>query len=213
MPCIGDQEGCLNEFLEGGHPQCAVNPRTGFEDVLPCATPPPAAAPRRVAVVGAGPAGIALRLHRGARAATEVTLFERGSAAGGMLVPGSRPRIKFDVANYLAYLEGLLARARARGCGWRLRLDTPATAEALRSEGVRRDRDLHRRQAGASRPSRGASCRTSSRQSTCCAIRRLPPARNESWWSAAAPSAARRPTSLPASSASRSPSSRCCRTS
>ena len=33
-PCIGDQEGCLNEIVEGGHPQCAVNPRTGFEDVL-----------------------------------------------------------------------------------------------------------------------------------------------------------------------------------
>ena len=32
-PCIADQEACLNEFLEGGHPQCAVNPRTGFEDI------------------------------------------------------------------------------------------------------------------------------------------------------------------------------------
>ncbi len=34
-PCIGCQEGCINEFVEGGHPQCAVNPRTGFEDVIP----------------------------------------------------------------------------------------------------------------------------------------------------------------------------------
>ncbi|MBU1080796.1 MAG: enoate reductase, partial [Spirochaetes bacterium] len=30
VPCIGDQEGCINEFVEGGHPQCAVNARTGF---------------------------------------------------------------------------------------------------------------------------------------------------------------------------------------
>jgi 2-enoate reductase len=30
-PCIGCQEGCINEFVDGGHPQCAVNPRTGFE--------------------------------------------------------------------------------------------------------------------------------------------------------------------------------------
>ena len=33
-PCIGDQEACLNEFIHGGHVQCAVNPRSGFEDVL-----------------------------------------------------------------------------------------------------------------------------------------------------------------------------------
>ncbi|MDY7029877.1 MAG: hypothetical protein SVR04_16420 [Spirochaetota bacterium] len=25
-PCIGDQEGCINEFVEGGHPQCAATP-------------------------------------------------------------------------------------------------------------------------------------------------------------------------------------------
>ena len=35
IPCIGQMEGCLNEFVEGGHPQCAVNPRTAFEDVYP----------------------------------------------------------------------------------------------------------------------------------------------------------------------------------
>lgn len=38
-PCIGCQEGCINEFVEGGHPQCAVNPRTGFEDVFPLSAP------------------------------------------------------------------------------------------------------------------------------------------------------------------------------
>ena len=35
IPCIGCQEGCLNEFVEGGHPQCAVNPRTAFEHLYP----------------------------------------------------------------------------------------------------------------------------------------------------------------------------------
>lgn len=34
-PCIGCQEGCVNEFILGGHPQCAVNPRTGFEERFP----------------------------------------------------------------------------------------------------------------------------------------------------------------------------------
>lgn len=40
-PCIGCQEGCLNEFVEGGHPQCAVNPRCSFEYLMP-QTPAPA---------------------------------------------------------------------------------------------------------------------------------------------------------------------------
>lgn len=39
LPCIGCQEGCLNEFVEGGHPQCAVNPRTAFEHIYPDVPP------------------------------------------------------------------------------------------------------------------------------------------------------------------------------
>jgi 2-enoate reductase len=30
IPCIGCQEGCINEFVEGGHPQCAVNLENGI---------------------------------------------------------------------------------------------------------------------------------------------------------------------------------------
>ena len=39
VPCIGDQEACVNEFVEGGHPQCSVNPRAGFEDVFAAELP------------------------------------------------------------------------------------------------------------------------------------------------------------------------------
>ena len=59
-PCIGCQEGCLNEFVEGGHPQCAVNPRCSFEYLMP-QTPAPAKEPKRIAVIGAGPAGWSVR--------------------------------------------------------------------------------------------------------------------------------------------------------
>ena len=50
-PCIGCQEACVNEFVEGGHPQCAVNPRTGHEDVLPKQSAPAVTA-KKIGVVG-----------------------------------------------------------------------------------------------------------------------------------------------------------------
>lgn len=102
-PCIGCQEGCLNEFVEAGHPQCAVNPRTAFEEEY-SAEVPKADVVKRVAVVGAGPAGIVAAetlLQRGHK----VDLYEKSSRIGGSVVPGAVPKIKFDMKNYLTYLE------------------------------------------------------------------------------------------------------------
>lgn len=109
-PCIGDQEGCLGELVEGGRPMCAVNPRTGFEDRLDGSELTRARSPGRVAVVGAGPAGITAALAA-ARRGHSVTLFEARPEIGGMLVPGSRPAIKFEVANYLEWLRGEVEEA------------------------------------------------------------------------------------------------------
>jgi len=102
-PCIGDQEACINEFVEGGHPQCAVNPRTGFEDVY-AADLPPVEHAKQIAIVGAGPAGV-IAATIAAKRGHKVTLFEKQDRIGGMLVPGSQPKIKYEVANYLKYLE------------------------------------------------------------------------------------------------------------
>jgi 2-enoate reductase len=131
VPCIGDQEACVNEFVEGGHPQCSVNPRAGFEDVF-AAELPAAARPRRIAVVGAGPSGIACACAA-ARRGHKVTVFERRQQPGGMLVPGSVPRAKLDVANYLTYLEWLL-ESTVEGHGMELRLGAAASAAQLQAE-------------------------------------------------------------------------------
>jgi len=52
--CIGDQEACIQSFIMGGHPCCAVNPYTGFEDTKKLE---PARRGKKVAVIGGGPAG------------------------------------------------------------------------------------------------------------------------------------------------------------
>jgi 2-enoate reductase len=131
-PCIGDQEACLNEFLEGGHPQCAVNPHAGFEDVL-SPEPAPAVKVKKVAVVGAGPAGI-LCACTAARRGHHVTLFEKQDRAGGELIPGTTPAAKYDVANYLRYLENLLEQTSMNHqLTPRFRVD--ATPELLKAEG------------------------------------------------------------------------------
>ncbi|MEG1180976.1 MAG: FAD-dependent oxidoreductase, partial [Oscillospiraceae bacterium] len=102
-PCIGCQEGCINEFIEGGHPQCAVNPRTGFEDILQEMLPK-TDKPKKIGVVGAGPAGIVFALNAAKRGHT-VELIEQGERIGGKILPGSVPKVKFDFENYLKHLE------------------------------------------------------------------------------------------------------------
>lgn len=110
IPCIGCQEGCINEFVEGGHPQCAVNPRTGFEDVMP-SIPAKAEKIKNICVVGAGPTGVLFAITA-AKRGHNVELFEKGSDIGGKVAPGSVPKIKFDVENYLNYLKSELDTAK-----------------------------------------------------------------------------------------------------
>ena len=133
VPCIGDQEGCINEFVEGGHPQCAVNARTGFEDILDGSEMAPAARVKKVAVIGGGPGGMqcaiiaAMRGHR-------VTLFEARSELGGMLVPGSTPAIKFDIINYLQNLRHRVSVA-VKEHGLELHLGTSPSGAELKAAG------------------------------------------------------------------------------
>lgn len=127
-PCIGCQEGCVNEFVEGGHIQCAVNARTGFEDSLPERGPAPEKQ-KRIAVVGGGPAGIVFAVQAAKRGHT-VELLEKSGQLGGRVVPGSVPAVKFDIKNYLAWLNGQVRQAQQLP-NFTLRLNTPVTTEWL----------------------------------------------------------------------------------
>ncbi|MBM7582728.1 2-enoate reductase [Caldicoprobacter guelmensis] len=128
-PCIGDQEGCINEFIEGGHPQCAVNPKTGNEDLYSEETP--AREKKKIAVVGAGPAGIMCAITL-AKRGHDVTLYDKKSQIGGTLLLGAIPKIKYDIVNYLNHLEHQVKKAE-KVYGLKLELNKEASADLLKS--------------------------------------------------------------------------------
>ncbi len=130
-PCIGDQEGCINEFVEGGHPQCTVNPRAGHEDIYDGGELSPARKIKKIAVVGGGPAGVSAAIVAAQRG-HKVTLFERREEIGGMLIPGSRPAIKFDILNYRAYLKTMLEEA-IKNYGLKVEYGREANVDSLRA--------------------------------------------------------------------------------
>ena len=127
-PCIGCQEGCVNEFIEGGHIQCAVNARTGFEDSLPD-TAVPAEKKKKIGVVGAGPAGVIFATEALRRGHT-VELIEKSDRIGGRIVSGSVPAVKFDIKNYLTWLNQQVKEAEENP-NFTLRMNTAATTKWL----------------------------------------------------------------------------------
>ena len=107
-----------------------MNPRTGFEDIYE-RNLVPTSAPKKVAVIGAGPAGILCAItaaHRG----HSVVLFEKSDRVGGMLVPGSVAKIKYEVKNYLTYLEHQV-KVHQEKCDLAVELESEVTPESLKA--------------------------------------------------------------------------------
>ncbi|TVP74036.1 MAG: NADPH-dependent 2,4-dienoyl-CoA reductase [Rhodobacteraceae bacterium] len=121
-PCIACNQACLDHTFQGKVSSCLVNPRACHETELRYT---PTTAPRRVAVVGAGPAGLMAALVADQRG-HDVTLFESDTQIGGQLnmarvIPG-----KEEFHGLVDWFNGQIARSRVA-----LRLATRATAEDL----------------------------------------------------------------------------------
>ncbi len=77
--CIACNQACLDHTFGGKITSCLVNPRACHETIL---VPLPLAKKERVAVVGAGPAGLAFATEA-AKRGLDVTLFDAGNEIGG----------------------------------------------------------------------------------------------------------------------------------
>ncbi|CAN5227832.1 NADPH-dependent 2,4-dienoyl-CoA reductase [soil metagenome] len=120
--CIACNQACLDYAFAEKPTTCLVNPKAGREIEFAKGR---ASRSLRVAVVGAGPAGMAAAVEASQRGHA-VTLYEAGSSIGGQLnlavqVPG-----KLEFNETIRYFHEQMSRGKVE-----VRLNTRATAAAL----------------------------------------------------------------------------------
>ncbi|MER7695818.1 MULTISPECIES: NADPH-dependent 2,4-dienoyl-CoA reductase [unclassified Streptomyces] len=120
--CIGCNQACLDHIFSLRITSCLVNPRACHETELVLS---PTRAVKRVAVVGAGPAGLACAVTAAERGHA-VTLFDTADEIGGQLNVARRVPGKEEFDETLRYF-----RTRLAELGVELRLSTRADAGTL----------------------------------------------------------------------------------
>ncbi len=120
--CIACNQACLDHVFENKTASCLVNPRAVHETELVYRPTP---TPRRIAVVGAGPAGLACATVAAERGHT-VTLFDAGSEIGGQFNVAKRIPGKEEFHETLRYF-----RHKLEETGVEVKLGTTADVATL----------------------------------------------------------------------------------
>lgn len=124
--CIACNQACLDRTFQGKTASCIVNPRACNETELNYL---PAQTRRKIAVVGAGPAGLSAATVAAQRG-HEVHLFEADSEIGGQFIMAKRIPGKEEYGETLRYYNRQIELT-----GVKLHLNCRATAEKLAEEG------------------------------------------------------------------------------
>lgn len=107
--CIACNQGCIErEMYEGKSVRCAINPETGQELIYPGT---PAAKPRKVWVIGAGPGGLTAA-QEAIRLGHDVTLFEKEDLPGGNILFACKAPHK---EIYLDWIQWLARQVKQSG--------------------------------------------------------------------------------------------------
>lgn len=122
--CIGCNQACLDRIFVGKLTSCLVNPRACHETEF-IATP--VIAPKTIAVIGAGPAGLSFAVTAANRG-HHVTLFERENQIGGQFNIAKQIPGKEEFQETLRYFERQLALN-----GVEVHLNHTATTDQLSS--------------------------------------------------------------------------------
>jgi len=124
--CIGCNQACLDHVFVGKLTSCLVNPRACHETELVIT---PATDIKNIAVVGAGPAGLAFSTTAAQRG-HKVTLFDAASEIGGQFNIAKRIPGKEEFYETLRYFGKQIELT-----GVNLQLNTKVTAETLQESG------------------------------------------------------------------------------
>lgn len=120
--CIACNQACLDHVFERKKVSCLVNPRAGHETELNYL---PTQQPKRIAVVGAGPAGLSVSTIAAGRG-HNVTLFDASSEIGGQFNMAKQVPGKEEFYETIRYFKRQIELT-----GVDLRLNTHVTAEQL----------------------------------------------------------------------------------
>ncbi|PRY86428.1 NADPH-dependent 2,4-dienoyl-CoA reductase [Donghicola tyrosinivorans] len=121
-PCIACNQACLDHTFGGKISTCLVNPRACYETELVIT---PTDAPKSVAIVGAGPAGLSAALTADQRG-HKVTLFDADARVGGQLNMARQVPGKEEFHGLVDWFEAQVAAS-----GIDLRLNTRVAAADL----------------------------------------------------------------------------------
>ena len=124
--CIACNQACLDHTFNGMEVSCLVNPRACHETLL---NYDPTEAPKKIAVIGAGPAGLAYA-EVAAKRGHSVTMYDAAAEIGGQFNLAKRIPGKEEFYETIRYFNRMIEKR-----GIELHLNTKVSADMLERAG------------------------------------------------------------------------------